>query len=211
MEPDPHRRLRGSRPWRVSRPRLAGRRSPWPRRPAARATHSPAVLLAIAVGLLVTVALLRQLQGLTNTLLQAYVKEKLVQNFRTRLFRHVQRLSLAYHEARGTSDSTYRIQHDATAIQYVLIESVIPFISAAVTLVGMIYVMTRIDWQLALIALANPPGLLVTRRISRRPIRRTSPEAKKPEPSTLSIMQKVLGPLRVLKAFRQEAPQEERF
>src|SRR5881409_1750306 len=40
--------------------------------------HSPAVLLAIAVGLLVAVALLRQLQGLTNTLLQAYVKEKLV-------------------------------------------------------------------------------------------------------------------------------------
>src|SRR5436309_9988583 len=107
--------------------------------------HSPAVLLAIAVGLLVAVALLRQLQGLTNTLLQAYVKEKLVQNFRARLFRHVQRLSLAYHDARGTSDSTYRIQHDATAIQYVLIESVIPFISATVTLVGMIYVMTRID------------------------------------------------------------------
>src|SRR5207249_920847 len=82
-----------------------------------------------------------------------------------RLFRHVQRLSLAYHDARGTSDSTYRIQHDATAIQYVLIESVIPFISATVTLVGMIYVMTRIDWQLALIALAISPGLVVTGRI----------------------------------------------
>ena len=114
--------------------------------------RSPAVLLAFAVGLLVAIALLRQLQGLTNTLLQAYVKEKLVQNFRARLFRHVQRLSLAYHDARGTSDSTYRIQHDATAIQYILIESVIPFISATVTLVGMIYVMARIDWQLALIA-----------------------------------------------------------
>src|SRR2546427_3607471 len=96
--------------------------------------HSPAGLLALAVALLVGVALLRQLQGLTNTLLQAYVKEKLGQNFRTRLFHHVQRRSLAYHEARGTSDSTYRIQHDATAIQYVLIESVIPFISATVTL-----------------------------------------------------------------------------
>src|SRR5438093_233314 len=173
--------------------------------------HSPAVLLAIAVGLLVTVALLRQLQGLTNTLLQAYVKEKLVQNFRARLFRHVQRLSLAYHDARGTSDSTYRIQHDATAIQYVLIESVIPFISAAVTLVGMIYVMTRIDWQLALIALAISPGLVVTGRIFRRRLRRHSREAKKLESSTMSIVQEVLGALRVVKAFGQEAREEERF
>src|SRR5947209_2746639 len=173
--------------------------------------HSPAGLLALAVALLVGVALLRQLQGLTNTLLQAYVKEKLVQNFRTRLFRHVQRLSLAYHEARGTSDSTYRIQHDATAIQYVLIESVIPFISATVTLVGMIYVMTRIDWQLALIALAISPGLVVTGRIFRRRLRRHSREAKKLESSTMSIVQAVLGALRVVKAFGQEAREEERF
>src|SRR2546428_2910161 len=174
-------------------------------------TRSPGALLAFAIGLLVAVALLRELQGLTNTLLQAYVKEKLVQNFRTRLFRHVQRLSLAYHEARGTSDSTYRIQHDATAIQYVLIESVIPFISATVTLVGMIYVMTRIDWQLALIALAISPGLVVTGRIFRRHLRRHSREAKKLESSTMSIVQEVLGALRVVKAFGQEAREEERF
>src|SRR5437762_7018386 len=173
--------------------------------------HSPAVLLAIAVGLLVTVALLRQLQELPNTLLQAYVKEKLLQNFRARLFRHVQRLSLAYHDARGTSDSTYRIQQDATAIQYVLIDGVIPFISATVTLVGMIYVMTRIDWQLALIALAISPGLVVTGRIFRRRLRRHSREAKKLESSTMSIVQEVLGALRVVKAFGQEAREEERF
>src|SRR6266700_365852 len=164
-------------------------------------TRSPGALLAFAIGLLVAVALLRQLQGLTNTLLQAYVKEKLVQNFRARLFRHVQRLSLAYHDARGTSDSTFRIQHDAMAIQYVLIESVIPFISATVTLVAMIYVMTRIDWQLALIALAISPGLVVTGRIFRRRLRRHSREAKKLERSTMSIMQEVLGALRVVKAF----------
>src|SRR5213594_353825 len=173
--------------------------------------HSPAPLLAIAVGLLGAVALLRQLQGLTNTLLQAYVKEKLVQSFRARLIRHGQRLSLAYHDARGTSDSTYRIQHDATAIQYVLIESVIPFISATVTLVGMIYVMTRIDWQLALIALAISPGLVVTGRIFRPRLRRNSREAKKLESSTMSIVQEVLGALRVVKAFGQEAREEERF
>src|SRR5213594_2478219 len=173
--------------------------------------HSPGALLAFAIGLLVAVALLCQLQGLTNTLLQAYVKEKLVQNFRARLFRHVQRLSLAYHDAIGTSDSTYRIQHDATAIQYVLIESVIPFISATVTLVGMIYVMARIDWQLALIALAISPGLVVTGRIFRRRLRRHSREAKKLESSTMSIVQEVLGALRVVKAFGQEAREEERF
>src|SRR5439155_1668757 len=98
------------------------------------ALRSPAALLAVAVGLMMVIALLGQLQALVSTLQRAYIKEKLVLNFRRRLFRHVQRLSLAYHDARGASDSTYRIQHDATAVEYVLIEGVIPFVSATVTL-----------------------------------------------------------------------------
>src|SRR5438552_9050836 len=43
MGPGLHLRLRGSRPWRVSRPRLAGRRRPWPHGSVARAAHAPAV------------------------------------------------------------------------------------------------------------------------------------------------------------------------
>src|SRR5438128_1124506 len=43
MGPDPHRRLRGSRPRRVLRPRLAGRRRPWPYSSAARAAHASTV------------------------------------------------------------------------------------------------------------------------------------------------------------------------
>src|SRR5438093_1057232 len=75
----------------------------------------------------------------------------------------------------------------------------------------MIYVMARIDWQLALIALAISPGLVVTGRIFRRRLRRHSREAKKLESSTMSIVQEVLGALRVVKAFGQEAREEERF
>src|SRR2546425_12639081 len=75
----------------------------------------------------------------------------------------------------------------------------------------MIYVMTRIDWQLALIALAISPGLVVTGRIFRRRLRRHSREAKKLESYTMSIVQEVLGALRVVKAFGQEAREEERF
>src|SRR5947209_11743247 len=43
MGPGLHRRLRGSRPWRVAPPRLAGRRRPWPHGPLTRAAHAPAV------------------------------------------------------------------------------------------------------------------------------------------------------------------------
>jgi ATP-binding cassette subfamily B protein len=172
---------------------------------------SPAGRLALAAGLLLAVALLGQLQGLGSTLLGAWVKEKLLLDFRARLFRHGQRVSLGYHDARGTADSTYRIQHDAQAIHYVLTEGVIPFVSAAVTLAGMVYVMARLDWPLALIALAISPGLVMTARTFRRRLRRQSREVKKLESAALAIVQEVLGALRIVKAFGQEAREEQRF
>ena len=168
-------------------------------------------VLGLAVGLVLAVALLSQLQSRGSTLLQAWVQERLVLEFRARLFRHVQRVSLAYHDTRGTTDSTYRIQRDAQAIQHILTEGLIPLVSATVTFIAMIYVMARIDGSLALIALAISPGPVVIARAFRRRLRRQWREVKKLESATQSIVQEVLGALRIVKAFGQEAREEQRF
>jgi ATP-binding cassette subfamily B protein len=172
---------------------------------------SPELLLALAVGLLLTVVLLIQVQLLAVSVLGGFINEKLVLGFRTRLFHHVQRMSLAYHDTRGTADTTYRIHHDALAIQNVVTDGVIPFIAAAVTFLGMIYVMTRIDLPLALIALAIAPGLVVAARLFRPRLRRQSRELKRLDSHALGVVQEVLGALRVVKAFGQEGREEERF
>ena len=173
--------------------------------------HSPELLLAFVVGLLVTVVLLSQLQALAVAVLGAFINEKLVLGFRTRLFDHVQRISLAYHDTRGTADTTYRIQHDAPAIQNIVTDGVIPFIAAAATFVGMVYVMARIDWPIAVIALCISPGLVIAARLFRPRLRRQSRALKKLDSHALGIVQEVLGALRVVKAFGQEGREEQRF
>jgi ATP-binding cassette subfamily B protein len=174
-------------------------------------TASSTAMLVFATGLLVAVALLSQLQELGNSLLQTYTAEKLVLAFRARLFRHVQRLSLSYHDLKGTSDSTYRIQYDASAIQYIAIDGVIPFITASFTLTSMLYIIFRLDWQLALVALVVSPVLFMVARIYRRQLRHKSRQVKKLESSALSVVQEVLTALRVVKAFGQEDREQERF
>ena len=173
--------------------------------------YSGSTMLVFATGMLVAIALLSQLQELGNSLLQTYTAEKLVLAFRARLFRHVQRLSLSYHDLKGTSDSTYRIQYDASAIQYIAIDGVIPFITATFTLVSMLYIIFRLDWQLALVALAVSPVLFMVARIYRRQLRHQSRQVKKLESAALSVVQEVLTALRVVKAFGQENREQERF
>src|SRR2546427_7662038 len=113
--------------------------------------------LAIAVGLVLAVALLGRLRGFGTSLLGAYTGEKLLRRFRAQMFRHVQRLSLSYHDRRGTADSTYRIQNDATSLQQIAVDGVVPFFASALTLSSMLYVTARINPALALSALAVAP------------------------------------------------------
>jgi ATP-binding cassette subfamily B protein len=173
--------------------------------------ESEAKLLAVAAVLVVIIALLSQLQSMGNALLSTYTGEKLVVSFRTQLFDHVQRLSLSYHDTKGTSDSTYRIQYDSSVIRYIAIDGLIPFITAFITLVSMLYVIFRIDVQLVLVALAVSPILFIIVRIYRLRLRRQSRQLKRFESATLSVVQEVLTAVRVVKAFGQEDREQKRF
>ncbi len=173
--------------------------------------QSEAALLGFVVGLVVVVALLSQLRDFATALLSAYTGETVLRGFRAQLFRHVQRLSLSYHDTKGTADSTYRIQYDAAALQRIAVDGVVPFLTSALTLGSMMYVTTRINWQLALIALAVAPAIFAVSRSYRRNLRSQSREVKKMESSAMSVVQEVLGAARVVKAFGQEDREGDRF
>src|SRR5438128_1098910 len=175
------------------------------------AALGPANALLVAIGLLLGVAALTQLQALANRFMQAYVGERLVLGFRTRLVQHAQRLSLSYHDSKGSADSLYRIQQDAAVIDKIMVEGIIPFVAAAVTLAMMIVVTLRLDWQLALVALGVSPPLFVLSRLYRPRMRRQSRQVKKLESSALAVVQETLGALRVVKAFGQESHETDRF
>jgi ATP-binding cassette subfamily B protein len=175
------------------------------------ADASPTGLLMVAAGLVMAVGLLVQLQALANWLLQTYTGERLVLRFRARLFAHLQRLSLAYHDRQGSTDATYRMQYDAPAIQWVLINGITPLLTSGVMLLGMVVVTSRIDQYLAAVALAVAPVLYGLRRSSSRRLRGQWYQVKEFESSAMSVVQEVIAALRVVKVFGQEQREEQRF
>ncbi|MGD1982363.1 MAG: ABC transporter ATP-binding protein [Chromatiaceae bacterium] len=168
-------------------------------------------MLAIVASLVVGIALLTQLRNMATWLLQTYTGERLALNFRSRLLRHAQRLSLAYHDSKGTADAIYRVQYDAPAIQWVVVYGITPFITAGLTLIGMVAVTASIDWQLALVALAVSPVIIFLTQHFRGRLRSQWRDVKKLETSALSIVHEVLSALRVVKVFGQEEREHNRF
>ena len=172
---------------------------------------SPGALLTLAAALLLLTTVVGSLQDLSSELLQTYAGQKLAQDFRAILFRHVQRLSLSYHDMRGTADSTYRIQYDASSIQKIVVDGVIPLIGAMTTLLAMVYVTARLDWKLALVALSVCPVLFALNRRYAPRLRSSWKEIKKLDSSAMGIVQEVLSSVRLVKSFGREDREQKRF
>jgi len=172
---------------------------------------SPGGVLALAAIALLAIALADHLQRLALATVGAYTGERLVLDFRAKLFRHVQRLSLSYHDIQGAAESTYRIHWDAASIQWVAVYGITPFVSATMILIGMFVVTAMLDWELALVALGVAPPVTVISIMARRRLRTRYLTAKELESRTVATIQEALSALRVIKAFGQEDREQSRL
>lgn len=168
-------------------------------------------LLWVALALLIGTTLLIYLQGLASAWLQTYTSEKLLLSFRCQLFCHVQRLSLCYHDSKGTTDSAYRIQYDAQSIQAFLVSGAVPFLNATLTLTGMILVLFWLDRSIAGVALIVCPVLFAISHFFRPRLRARWRQVKVLDSAAFGVIQEVLGALRLVKAFGRENFEQERF
>jgi len=167
--------------------------------------------LTLAVALLLAVAVLTQLQSLAYWVVSTYVGDRLVVQFRARLFAYLQRLSLSYHDTSGTADSVFRVQYDALSIRFIAVDSAVPLATSFLMLVSMVWVTARIDLQLAVVALLVCPVLVLLARLYHRHLRERWRAVKAMESSALSVVQEVLSAVRVVSAFGQEEREKARF
>ena len=173
--------------------------------------HSIAFLLIFPAALLITIALFNQLQALTTMVLYTYIGEKLVLRFRAKVFLHMERLSLSYHDRKSSSESVYRLQNDASALSSVVLDGLVPFTTAALTVIAILYVTARIDWQLVLIAIGVSLVLMWATYWYTGRLRDSWHRSKEKDSSAMALAQEVLGSLRVVKAFGGETREQQRF
>ena len=168
-------------------------------------------LLLFTAGLVLLIALGSRIQGVASSWLRTYTGERLVLNFRARLFHHAQRLSLRYHDSRGVSDTTYRILYDAPSIQYVAVDGFAQLFTAIITLVAMILVTASIDPALALVALVVAPVLSLLAWFYRDRLKHGWMAVHRLESDAFAVAQESFSALRVVKAFGQEDHERDRF
>jgi ATP-binding cassette subfamily B protein len=123
---------------------------------------------------------------------------------RTRLFRHLQRLSLDFYERERTGRLVARMTADIDAMSDLVTDGLVTLVTGLITMVGVAVILLVMDWQLALATLVVAPLIGLAARVWRR----WSADAYRQVRETHSVvnvqLQEALSGVRAIQAFRRE-------
>src|SRR5436853_6382586 len=162
---------------------------------------SKSLTLWLAITILMGTAVLTYLQNLVNVWYTNKVGNRMTLDVRARLFRQMQRLSIAYHDTMGAADSAYRTLNDAPMLRSFGIDSIIPLTTSILTLGAMILVMVYLDWQLALISLLVSPLMFLLTFLFRPRIRAGWRKFRASESAAMAVAQESRGASRHVKPY----------
>jgi ATP-binding cassette, subfamily B, bacterial len=168
-------------------------------------------LLAVACVALVGIYALLGALSVTSNYATISVGQRMVNDFRSELYAHLQRLSLAFHSRRTVGDLLYRLTADTFAIQTLTMNGFFPIISSTVMLAGMLIVMMRLDWVLTLIALGVVPALFLSIVGMSRQVTTLATDSRVKESALWAVAQRTMGAIRVIQAFTTEEDEHRRF
>jgi ATP-binding cassette subfamily B protein/subfamily B ATP-binding cassette protein MsbA len=123
----------------------------------------------------------------------------------------LQRLSLAYHSRQRVGDLLYRITADSFAVQTMIMNGVLPILSAVILLGGMLIVLFPMDPTLTLLALGIVPVLFALISGFNRKIVEVATEVRDTESRVYSLVQWGMAAIKVVQAFTKEEDEHRRF
>jgi ATP-binding cassette subfamily B protein len=123
---------------------------------------------------------------------------------RTDLYSYLQSLSLKFHDARRSSDSSFRVAYDSQSIQTIYNKGFTNIFASVITLIGTFLIMLRLDWQLTMVSLAIVPLVVGAIYLFAHRIRRESTSIQEHESAVLAQAQEGLSSIRMVHAFGRE-------
>jgi ATP-binding cassette subfamily B protein len=122
--------------------------------------------LTLLVGGMIGVSIATGALGVAQTWLSNLVGQRVMHDLRSAVYRHLQRLSLAFFTRTRTGEVQSRIANDIGGVQNVVTSTATSIVSNVTTVVAVIGAMVALDWRLAAFSLGLLPFFVwLTRRV----------------------------------------------
>jgi len=186
---------------------VPGLRSPFDRFLSTNAVVGIAQIAALYVGALSISFLLEFLQ----TYYMQWTGQKAMFDLRTEIFRHLQRMHIAYYDKNPVGRLVTRVTTDVDALNEMFTSGVVSIFEDIFVLIGIAMIMMRMDWRLALITLAVLPLIAIATNIFRNKVRESYRRIRTAIARINAHLQEHVSGMIVLQLFNREKKSFKRF
>jgi ATP-binding cassette subfamily B protein len=166
-----------------------------------------AQIAAIYVGLLLSSFLLEFLQ----TYFMQWTGQKVMFDLRRQIFRHLQRLHIAFYDKNPVGRLVTRVTTDVDALNEMFTSGVVSIFEDLFVLLGILGVMLCMNWKLALITFAVLPFIIYSTKIFRDRVRDSYRRIRVAIARINSYLQEHISGMVVLQLFNRERKAYDRF
>ena len=161
----------------------------------------------IILAVMVIKNVLQWLAGQFGAQLQEYV----VRDLRDAVYRHLVRLPLPFYARNKSGQLIARVLTDTDQTKSLATELITRGIQSSATVISYVALMLAISWQLSLMALVVVPVLTLALQPLLRRLRKGHKRLRNDYGEMMSVLQEVIGGVRLVKSFRAEPYEDERF
>ncbi|MFF2885416.1 ABC transporter ATP-binding protein [Paenibacillus sp. NPDC057967] len=167
-------------------------------------------LFYIGAGIIVAAISLGILRYLSTSVMAA-IGQKVLYRLRNDLYRHLQKLDVAYYDRNRTGDLMSRVTNDVSVLQQLISSSMMQLFTDVFTFTAIAVYMMLIDWKLTLMLLATFPFMIMTTRVFGKRIRSSFRKVQESLADVSDHLQNTLTGIRMIKSFTAEDYESERF
>ncbi|MBY9076716.1 ABC transporter ATP-binding protein/permease [Nocardioides sp. WL0053] len=168
-------------------------------------------MLVVACLALVGFTTMRATASYVNTLTLALAGNRILSRVRADVYAHLNKLPLTFHDRTRTGDLVTRVTSDIGRLKDVAVTAALPLAGNTLTLVGMLVVVTIIDWKLALVILLVFPAFLLSTLHMTRRITTVSRTQRRADGALASLATETLSSMRVVQSYSLERLMQQRF
>lgn len=174
------------------------------------ANKDTVTLNLIVIGILV-LFLFRGFFYFGERYLMSFVGQKIVNDIREKLYRHLQTLSLSYFDRRKTGNIMSNLTNDVSALQTAIAGNLISFVQEAVILAGSLVSMFALYWKLTLLTLVIVPLVVVTINFFGGRLRKAGHDVQGKMADITALLEEAISGIRIIRSFNREEFEIKRF
>jgi len=137
--------------------------------------------------------------------------QRIMHDLRMAVFGHVQKLSMSYFDRHPVGQVMTRVTSDVETLNDLMSQGLVAMVRDVVTLVGIVAVMTWIDWRLTVASFVVFPFLAVILGALRVRLRRTYDRSRTLVAKMNAFLQESITGMGVIQAFDEQARNEVEF